>query len=113
MISWLMSRWLTSQSSPSRLHKMMTISFKHNFNDNASLEVKRSEHVKGALLVSVTTREFYISKPELESLRDSINEMLSEESDGSQGELRESSLPSGNDEESVEALLSEEDTRSS
>lgn len=89
-------------------------SFTHNFNDDVTLEVSRSEHREGQFLISVTTREFYVSGPELESFGYSIWEMLKgEDNDGSPSKDGESSLPESDDEESVEALLSETDTRSS
>lgn len=88
-------------------------SFKHNFNDDMTLEVKVSEWKSGHYVLSVSTREAYISKPELESLRDSIDEMLKDDGNGTDREDGESRLPEGDDEESVEALLSEEDTERS
>lgn len=90
----------------------MMQSLKHNFNDGLTLEVRKSEWQEGNYIVSVSTREGYVSKPELESLRDSLNEMLGDD-DGQDREDGESSLPQGDDKESVEALLSEADSGSS
>lgn len=88
-------------------------SFRHNFNDDVTLDVKRSETREGEFLVSVTTREFYVSGPELESLGYSIWEMLKgEDSNGPVSEDGEPSLSQGNDEESVEEILSDADSGS-
>lgn len=88
-------------------------SFKHNFNDNASIEVKRSELNDGQFLVSVTTREFYVSGPELEQFGYSIWEMLKGEDNEQEDGGGEPSEPESSHEESIEEILSDSDTRSS